>query len=181
MTRDTLNLFCSCDDMRPNLQVPWTRDGYTYASDGRIAVRIPALADVPDVPTAPDAARLFAVWDADVEGREVVRLPDAADLPADAWVTCEECDGEAFVEARYEFRATHRCGEVTTLAADCPACDGEGRRMNRAMVSIGRWRMPARHLCALRAAGFAEILAKDGIVTAYAEHCDARAVVWVTQ
>lgn len=35
--------FCWPDDTRPHLQKPWTRDGYTYASDGGIIIRVPAM------------------------------------------------------------------------------------------------------------------------------------------
>ena len=54
-----LKPFCSTAQWRTNIRAPWTRGGYTYATNGFVALRVPARADVPDNPTAPNGARIF--------------------------------------------------------------------------------------------------------------------------
>jgi len=56
---ELLQRFCSVERSRAYLCQPWTRGGYTYATNGHIAVRVPALSDVPDFKNAPDASRLW--------------------------------------------------------------------------------------------------------------------------
>jgi len=54
-----LSYFCSLELARPYIMQPWTRAGFTYATDGHIMVRVPARADVPDNSEVPDAERVF--------------------------------------------------------------------------------------------------------------------------
>lgn len=55
-----LSHFVSLEDERPYIQQPWTRGGFTYATDGRIMVRVPARIDVPENADAPDAERILS-------------------------------------------------------------------------------------------------------------------------
>lgn len=41
-----LQTFCSTDLTRPNLQQPFTINGDTYATDGRIVIKVPAVEGV---------------------------------------------------------------------------------------------------------------------------------------
>ena len=60
MTLDDLKRFCADTYGRWDLRQPWTRDGYTWAADGHIIVRVPAIAEVPDNKSAPSTTKLFA-------------------------------------------------------------------------------------------------------------------------
>ena len=60
MTKDDLQKFCAgADDLRYYLQAPWSRDKWSYATNGHIIVRVPRLADVAEEPKAPDAEKLL--------------------------------------------------------------------------------------------------------------------------
>ena len=54
-----LKPFCGDDPARPWLHAPFSRAEYTYATDGRIAVRVPRLPKVGESEKAPNAAVLF--------------------------------------------------------------------------------------------------------------------------
>jgi hypothetical protein len=59
---NTINLppFCARkSDCRYYLRRPWSRDGHTYATDGRIAVRVPRRDDIPENEEAPDLERIL--------------------------------------------------------------------------------------------------------------------------
>lgn len=55
-----LKRFCSTDDSRISIQAPWTHDGYTWATNGHILVRVPEMVDVPENTFAPDCSKLLA-------------------------------------------------------------------------------------------------------------------------
>lgn len=61
-TREDLLPFCATKDREPNrdyLWQPWTRGGFTYATDGHVLVRVDAITGVNDEPQAPDAEHLL--------------------------------------------------------------------------------------------------------------------------
>lgn len=55
-----LSHFCYTeDDGRSYLKQPWSRGGFTYATNGHVMVRVPRRADVPDNEAAPDGERVL--------------------------------------------------------------------------------------------------------------------------
>lgn len=78
-----------CDDgteRRFGIGRPWSRGGYSYATDGHIIVRLPRLEDVPESSDAPDAEKLFA------EALVTQWLPvPGCRMPAP--IPCRWCDG----------------------------------------------------------------------------------------
>ena len=101
-----------CDSISSNLSRPWTRGGYTYATNGHVMVRVPALADVDDNPDAPDAAAIFEKYFKadDPTILDWSRVP----TPKTQEINCPDCDGTGF---------EHECPRCDCA---CEECDGTG-------------------------------------------------------
>jgi hypothetical protein len=125
ITAAMLQQFCANDEMRPAIQHPYIRNGDTFATDGRIAIRVRGC--VPDVTvdeTAPNAAAVIDPLPNDWPWLAIA-LPDGAgeDRPChvcngDVARECEACKGIGEVD--WTFNAYH-------MTAECPVCHGEGR------------------------------------------------------
>lgn len=81
-----LSHFCCTEDDRPYLKQPWSRGDFTYATDGRVMVRVPRRSDIPENEDAPD-----------VEGRilskllfDDLRLIEKPDLPPLRFILIED-------------------------------------------------------------------------------------------
>ena len=90
-TKLRLKLFCSVDANRPNLAEPYSTDRWTFASDGKIAVRVPRRSGVQERKDAPTemSLRLFAMSFRDnprLQALKQINLPDE-------WEICPECGG----------------------------------------------------------------------------------------
>lgn len=112
--------FCSTDETRPSLGQPYTRGGYTYATDGRVAVRVAAIEGIPDVEKAPDCeGGVFRGFPPSGAPWHPIPtdLPELPEGPA-----CPECKGTA--EAQWSYRDRH--GEKYERRFECPVCNGEG-------------------------------------------------------
>jgi hypothetical protein len=84
MSTIDLQSFCAKDDVRSYLMQPFVIDGYTYATNGHVIVRVRgAPGQEPSNPARAAAPRLFAVEYTDYE-----LLPE---IPAPQ--TCPECHG----------------------------------------------------------------------------------------
>lgn len=60
MTREELQKFCvDSVDARQNIARPWSRGGWSYATNRHILLRVPRLADVEENPIAPDCDKLM--------------------------------------------------------------------------------------------------------------------------
>lgn len=125
MTTELLQKFCSIDPTRQAIHQPWTRDGFTYATDGRILVRVPAMADVPENEQAPNADRLWpmsSTWQ--VTGQPVPEHP-----PEPFSTPCKECDGKGkWSETRGKRRVDSECTE----------CDGTGSVVQAQPIAFGK-------------------------------------------
>ena len=104
MTLDELKKFCDTTDSCWAMQQPWTRDGYTWATDRHIIVRVPVIPEVPDNERAPSATKLFAETDLPKEWMPVPEMVMPEDIacpwcggtgkePSDRRYKCEDCDG----------------------------------------------------------------------------------------
>lgn len=100
-----LQRFCAIDDIRDYLLKPWRFDGWVYATNGHICVRVPDNGS-PDTPERtskhPKAHELFVNTFGD--GPDFLPMPD---LPAGE--ECPSCKGAGLFSAK-----------------KCEACDGEG-------------------------------------------------------
>ena len=110
MTADDLKQFCADrEDPRPYLRQPWTRDGYTWATNGHIIIRVPVIDGIPDCPNSRDGVLLFSQQKEPIDW-----IPVPAVEPTKT-EDCENCDGTG----------THECSCGTEH--DCGECDGMGK------------------------------------------------------
>lgn len=126
-----LQTFCSEDDCRESIMTPFVRNGWKYATDGRIMVRVKT--DEPDDSNEPhkrpNAAKLFEVFD--------VSKLDAVDLPELTGVTTQKC------------RYCNGNGVQTCSLGhdhDCDECDGTGEVEEWPSQDIGACRFSERYL-----------------------------------
>jgi hypothetical protein len=116
VTLDDLQPFCWPDNTRPRLQTPWTREGFTYATDGFICIRVPALPEVTrtDGPVAENTFQsLDMLSEADAIPLSAIAIPEPK--------PCETCDG----------------GNRKEVDVDCEECDGAGISQEMQLVRIG--------------------------------------------
>lgn len=112
ITLETLSKFCAQPPMladREWLTKPFTLEGWTYATDGRIAIRVSAVPDVPAHDLLPKA--VVALFPTD-EGRTWSPVP----VILQATPKCERCGGTG----------KHEC--VCGDQHGCVACQGRGER-----------------------------------------------------
>jgi hypothetical protein len=89
MSEIDLQPFCSTEAGRAYLTKPWTRDGFTWATNGHILVRIPARRGIKKNPMAPDAKRALECHrEAEFAALPSVRWPDESPRRK-----CEICGG----------------------------------------------------------------------------------------
>lgn len=168
-----LMAWCSVDEHRRNLSRPWTVGGWTYATDGRSAIRVPATGidydngwDFGPRPNMELAVDFEFVWPSSSPTTSIalwVRLPQVERVAE--MLQCPDCDGsgkgpEVFCEC---CEVSHRCG-------DCDACEGEKSRLQPLPVVTGSgliaWELYER----LRALPGVEI----GILAGWEELADSR-------
>lgn len=140
-----LKKFCENDRCRPYLNNPFSIGDFTYASDGRIAVRVPRLESVGEVEGAPDT--ILKVFTENLiafdQATLVPKPPQVADLSCKACkrtgkvTLCETCGGEGYQECDLGHDhdcedcdgngviAVHPGGEKDGI--ECPECDGLGK------------------------------------------------------
>lgn len=95
---------------------PFTISPHTYATDGRIMVRVPEIhgADIIDARTTVNVAYLFR------DPVDLSREIQVADITVDAPMeTCGRCDGDG----KYE------CGTCGHEHDPCPECAGRGEKV----------------------------------------------------
>lgn len=114
-----LKKFCGTDTWRTYLHEPFSRDEYTYATNGHIIVRVPRVAEIGEVPRILAPEKIFAPLPADGWRTLRVALPPAAP-PKE----CGACyDG-------YE----HDCPGCT---CECYECKGTGLDEPNLSTEIG--------------------------------------------
>lgn len=100
MTLDDLKKFSADkDDPHWYIREPWTRDGYTYATNGHILVCVPAVAYALENDRAPDIAALMAKQAEPTAWLPVpeVMTPALEECPGchgDKVCLCSRCDSE---------------------------------------------------------------------------------------
>ena len=104
MTSEILKLF-SAGESRPITAQPWSLGEFSYASDGRILVRVTRLDDVPENDKAPPVADYF-------KRDFALCVNPPPDLPFIVWDECSDCGGKGTIPAN----------------SPCKTCDGDGYR-----------------------------------------------------
>lgn len=127
ITREQLQQFCSEDETRHQLRAPYIRFGDTYATDGRIAIRV--FGAVPEVETHDDYPNAAAVinpipttglWFRPTLADGVGEDFPCPDCNGDT-SPCTACKGDGEVEWKF---ATY------TRMDMCPLCRGQGYGCN---------------------------------------------------
>lgn len=119
-----LQKFCSKDAERYGLDKPFTQGDMTWATNGWVAIGVPALPDVPGNDISPVMDKLSKPT-----GEEVW-----FDLPEISVDTCEVCQGKVVEIECYECNGhghvtlKHDYGKGHTMyeGIDCGSCDGDG-------------------------------------------------------
>lgn len=103
--------FCSVDETRMSICTPFVFNGWKYATDGRICVRIQTNEpdDSNEPYKRPDASALFKGFN--VDGLESFEIPK---LDGVKIIECERCGGTG--EQTCDMGHNH----------ECPNCDGDG-------------------------------------------------------
>jgi hypothetical protein len=92
------------------MEKPFSRAGYTWATDGKLLVRVPLREDVPEHPMSAACERVWPqVWP------EAWRQPLLRKLPGAEHVSCDVCDGRGY---------KHDCPRCTCT---CRECNGDGQ------------------------------------------------------
>lgn len=120
LTPEDLQRFCSDDESRPSICHPFSQEKWTYATDGRLMIRVPRLADVPEYDDAPKRV------DATIFGKQPItgdwfKIPE---LPTEK-TRCDQCGGGGECECG--------CGDIHK----CGSCDGEGEYVRIIKVPCG--------------------------------------------
>lgn len=104
-----LKPFCCKDPVRETLATPWNSNGWTYASNGHIAIRVSQR----DCIVRTDGPNVDRVWAALLPCENYEPLPDIK-IPADIAEPgeCETCGGSTVAECC-------ECGQDR----ECPDCD----------------------------------------------------------
>lgn len=126
-----LQKFCSEDETRVPLMKPWREGEFTYASDGRVVLRVPAeLKDAVNTaaPTAAQLDKYFGIFGNGAGGLLWRKLPT---LPEVKFGECETCHGDK----------SHACD--CGHQHECPNCEGTGQIPDDGHLDIG----PARFSC----------------------------------
>jgi hypothetical protein len=122
--------FCS-DETRMAICTPFVRDGWKYATDGRICVRI--LTTEPDDSNEPykrpDASALFKGFN--VDGLEPFEIPTIKGVKI---IECDSCNGDGY--AICDMGHEHECND----------CDGDGHYEEWPKNEVGGQTFSERYL-----------------------------------
>lgn len=125
-----LKAFCGGDAFRPYLAQPFSRGENTYATNGRICLRLPRMADVPEQ-DKPKAEEIFAKAKMDCQYFEL----EAFKLPTrEEEEDCRACEGRG---------TDHDCPECTCR---CGSCGGTGLHQPTIAVGIGNGVFSHKHV-----------------------------------
>lgn len=123
MKIETLNKFCSNDEIRTNIQKPFTISDYTYATDGHIAIRVEKIKSIGEKEDSINVDKCLP-WDDKIENW--LPLPEYTVDISDNCSCCKgtkkseeclECGGEGFLEFETNFNY-YEC--------ECKTCVGNG-------------------------------------------------------
>jgi hypothetical protein len=135
-TEIDLQPFCSTDKTRPSLLQPFTHGPWSYATDGRILVRVPR--------------REGAVCQGPFEP------PPRFKLDAHLWVSFpHEEEPIALPELPQKLRQMRECpwcrGTGNDDRATCEECDGEGHIQETVRVAVGEMHFAAHYVALVKA------------------------------
>lgn len=123
---DILKRFCSDETARLVLTEPFSWEQYTYATDGKLCIRVPRMAEV----TTESNIITVLPWDIDeISGWQ--DMPQGYQVPPRKW--CPSCMGFKKIqpcldcEFRMDCEDPENCGELMTLGEPCTWCGIDGK------------------------------------------------------
>ena len=127
ITLQDLQKFCIRDEARYELTHPFTVGDYTYATDGRIAIRVPALPEADATPKKTNPTSIFAD---DPATYTPIELPPGWQEFPQLTKICADCKGVGKCPERIECDECCGSGEAECPTChqdhDCPECQGKG-------------------------------------------------------
>lgn len=141
-----LSKFCDPESSRYSIQKPWVKNGYTYATDGRVLVRVDT-ADEPDTVAEPGSGLRFPKADdilPPLAASESDWLPWPKVEPCETCmasnkIPCIECDGHGECNL-CRCKTPHECGNCDgTGSIDCETCTdigGFSHRFGKAEIAL---------------------------------------------
>ena len=116
--------FCAKTINRPTLMEPFTNGKFTYATDGRVIVRVPWIGAVPERDSAPDPCTQLTWTHDEVDSwLPLPTLDDSMEAKCSTCcglgktTTCNECHGDGVVGFFNDFH-DYEC--------ECQSCNGDG-------------------------------------------------------
>lgn len=136
--KQLFDMYVDADGYRPALEVPFVQNGYVYASDGRILIRVRESAAIGDYPhsQSPGCSLLFmetrkektiTIGQLETLLSKVEKVEETKKVGEN--IKCEECKGSGDVTWQYEH------WEKKDF---CPVCDGDGYTSKTKEVPTGR-------------------------------------------
>ena len=116
MNKEDLQKFCYEGLGKDKIKIPWTDGEYTYATNGHICIKVPAISDVPEIPNPVNAEKIFRKLPQPFEWFPV---PPVAKPRKQKEIICVDCDGTG----KDDDNKCPKCGHKK----DCPECDGTGK------------------------------------------------------
>ena len=149
MNIEMLMPFCSKDESRPMLSAPFTIGKFTYATDGRVCVRVP---DFPAPPMDIQGPQVAATLEWETAPRTIaVELPE--EIPCDRTVDCTTCGGGGIHVC--PCGDTHPCGD----------CEGDGKMIQCDKgVEVGKMFLGESYLRKLAALPGLKLYDNGGVV-----------------
>jgi len=111
MMKEKLKVFCH--KINPRISESWTRGDFTFATNGHVLIRIPALDEIAEKPDVVDAMKVIQE---NPEPKEWFPVPDVTPPKEPTEEPCDKCDGKGETEC-------HTCGQDV----ECPECEGAGK------------------------------------------------------
>lgn len=129
MKLEDLQPFCSVDETRAGILSPFNHGGHTYATNGRLIVRVPQIEEIPHrkgQPSDPDKVIPAGI------GYKPVEMPPGWEHFQPTMRECDDCEGTG-----QQVKCLHCAGtgevecETCGHEDECKPCGGTGRAPKR--------------------------------------------------
>lgn len=122
--KQALRMFCAKEhEIRPALHNPFSKDGYTWATNGHMMIRVDLMDEIAEHPTAPNVTKVFN--DA-FDGSNMRKLNHEGFSYEEMETECTACDGRG---------TEHDCPDCT---CECEYCNGSGVCVQKTSVYVGK-------------------------------------------
>jgi hypothetical protein len=135
-----LKNFCTNDEGRPTIKEPFTISEYTYATDGRLIVRIPKI---PEAKIQEDEHIIKTLlteykFDYPTNSTDWIDIPkytlpeipmkvECAKCDSDGEINCPSCDGDGDLTFGHDFQDKNGEHQWHSYQVECKYCNGYGK------------------------------------------------------